>query len=149
KAPIAATHQLARAVDVAQHRAQGRAIARSEAEGAGDLARAGRLRIVAQKRNQRLGRRQSLSTRRGSRSPFRLSSRLGAHKNRPQTRVPAKAGIHQSAVLSGDRWVPAFAGTRSFLQGVLRSCGKRTVALVSFSGPAYPSPCRALASPLP
>src|SRR5437773_7662197 len=30
--------------------------------------------------------------------------------------VPAKAGIHFSAVSGADRWIPAFAGTTNFLQ---------------------------------
>ena len=64
KAPVAATHQLARSGDGAQHRAQRRLIGGAEAKGAGDLTGAERLGIGAQKFEQRLRRGQPRVTRR-------------------------------------------------------------------------------------
>ena len=33
-----------------------------------------------------------------------------SHHRQPKTAIPAKAGIHVSAIRDVDRWVPAFAG---------------------------------------
>src|SRR5438477_4394788 len=39
---------------------------------------------------------------------------VASHRANAPDRVPAKAGTHSSVARASDKWIPAFAGTRSF-----------------------------------
>src|SRR2546423_13809900 len=47
--------------------------------------------------------------------------------------IPAKAGIHRSAARTSDKWVPAFAGTTTFLHRVLSAATASSAVTCCFA----------------